>query len=47
VSRSRVQTLISPPGHSFATSRSFSALRSLLMAASRFRAADLDFWGSL
>lgn len=30
-----------------ATSRSFSAQRSLLMAASRFRAADFDRWGSL
>ena len=29
-------------GHRFASSRSFSARRSPLMAASRFRAADLD-----
>ncbi len=30
-----------------ATNLSFSARRSLLMAASRFRAADFDRWGSL
>jgi hypothetical protein len=34
-------------GHPFATNFSFSARRSRLMAASRFRAADLDLWGSL
>jgi hypothetical protein len=35
-------TSISPPVQPRATSRSFSARRSFLIAASRFRAADLD-----
>lgn len=39
-----VQAGYSPPA---ATNRSFAARRSLLIAASRFRAPDFDFWGSV
>jgi len=43
----KISLPVHPARHRFANSLSFSARRSPLMAASRFRAADFDRWGSL
>jgi hypothetical protein len=43
----KISLPVHPARHRFANNLSFSARRSPLIAASRFRAADLDFWGSL